>query len=134
MTVSALDPSDPRSVTVGVAGVAALMVAKGHKLHDRVVSERSDRLDDKDAADAFRMMQVTSPPTVGVTLAGLLEHPIAGPPTADALGYLDELFSRRGGTGIEMAARALRVGIPEERVEAICVAYMAALRAAVGYE
>ena len=33
-----------------------------------------------------------------------------------------------------MAARALRVGIPEERVEAICVAYLAALRAAAGDE
>jgi hypothetical protein len=33
-----------------------------------------------------------------------------------------------------MTARALRVGIPEERVEAICVAYMAGLLAAVGDE
>jgi hypothetical protein len=38
MTVSALDPADSRSVTVAVAGVPALMVAKAHKLHDR--SER----------------------------------------------------------------------------------------------
>lgn len=132
MTVSALDPADPRSVTVDVAGAAALMVAKAHKLHDRIESGRPDRQDDKDAADVFRMMQVTSPATIGATLAALLEHPIAGPPTAAAIGYLDELFDRRGRLGIQMAARALRVGIPEERVEAICVAYMAALRAAIG--
>ena len=78
ITVSALNPADYRSVTVDVAGVAALMVAKAHKLHDRIVSGRPDRQDDKDAADGFRMMQVTSPATVGSTLVGLLEHPIAG--------------------------------------------------------
>jgi len=134
ITVSALNPADYRSVTVDVAGVAALMVAKAHKLHDRIASGRPDRQDDKDAADGFRMMQVTSPATVGSTLVGLLEHPIAGPPTTAALAYLDELFGRRGRPGIQMAARALRVGIPEERVEAICVAYVAALRAAAGDE
>ena len=111
ITVSALNPADYRSVTVDVAGVAALMVAKAHKLHDRIVSGRPDRQDDKDAADGFRMMQVTSPATVGSTLVGLLEHPIAGPPTTAALAYLDELFGRRGRPGIQMAARALRVGI-----------------------
>lgn len=134
MTVSALDPADPRSITVDVAGVAALMVAKAHKLHDRIASGRPDRQDDKDAADGFRIMQVTSPATVGATLVGLREHPIAGPPTTAAIAYLDELFGRRGRPGIQMAARALRVGIPEERVEAICVAYVAALRAAAGDE
>lgn len=132
MTVSSLDPLDPRSVAVDVAGVAALMVAKAHKLHDRIDRGRSDRLDDKDAADVFRMMQVTLPASVGATLSGLLEHPIAGSPTAAAIRYLDELFGRRGRPGIQMAARALRVGIPEERVQAICVAHMAGLRAAVG--
>jgi len=130
MTLSALDPT--RSVTVDVAGVAALMVAKAHKLHDRIASGRPDRQDDKDAADVFRMMQVTSPATVGATLAGLLEHPVAGPPTAVAITYLDELFGRGGRPGIQMAARALRVAIPQERVEAICIAYVAALLDAVG--
>ncbi len=134
MTVSAFDPADHRSVTVDVAGVAALIVAKAHKLHDRIASGRPDRQDDKDAADVFRIMQVTSPASVGATLGGLLEHPIAGPPTTTAIAYLDELFGRRGRPGIQMAARALRVGIPEERVEAICVAYMAALRAVLGDE
>ena len=131
MTVSALDPNDRRSVTVDVAGEAALLVSKAHKLHDRVASGKPDRLDDKDAADVVRIMQMTSPTAVGATLKSLLEHPIAGQSTGEALQYLGELFGRRGAPGIQMAARALRVGIPEERVEAICVAYMSALREAV---
>lgn len=132
MTLSALDQHDRRSVTIDVAGVAALMVAKAHKLHDRIAGGRPERQDDKDAADVFRMMQVTSPATVGATLAGLREHPIAGLPTAAAITYLDELFGRRGRPGIQMAARALRVAIPEERIEAICVAYITALLEAAG--
>lgn len=132
MTVSALDPADPRSVTVDVAGVAALLVAKAHKLHDRVASGRPERQDDKDAADVFRILQVTSPSTIARTLAGLSKHRIAGPPTAAAAIFLDELFGRRGRPGIQMAARALRVAVPEDRVEAICVAYVSALRDTLG--
>jgi hypothetical protein len=81
LTVSALDPADGRWVTVAVAGVPALMVAKAHKLHDRVSRGRPDRLNDRDAGDVFRMMQGASAKTVGATLAELCEHPVAGPPT-----------------------------------------------------
>lgn len=127
MTVAALDPADDRSIEVEVAGAAALFVAKGHKLHDRVTSSRADRLDDKDAADVVRLMQTISAGDVGATFVTLCEHPIAGTPSLDALTYMDELFGRPGRPGIEMASRALRVGMPEERIEALCVAYTARL-------
>ena len=95
ITISALDSGDPRSITVDVAGVAALMVAKAHKLHDRV--DRPSRLDDKDAADVFRMMQVTTPATVGIKLAGAARGiRRRDPPTVAAVGYINELFGRRG--------------------------------------
>jgi hypothetical protein len=128
MTINALDPADERSITVDVAGVAALIVAKAHKLHDR--AERPNRVDDKDAADVFRMMQVTRPTTVGAKLAELARHPTAGPPTVSAVGYINELFGRRGAIGIRMAARALLGAIPEDRVTAICVSYTGTLRSA----
>jgi hypothetical protein len=128
MTVSALDPADGRSVTVAVAGVPALMVAKAHKLHDRVGKGRSDRSKDKDAADVFRMMQVVSATTVSTTLTELSQHPVAGPPSVAAISYIDELFGRRGRPGIEMAARSFGGAIPLARVEAVSVAYTAALR------
>ena len=123
MVVSALDPADRRSIEVEVAGAPALFVAKGHKLHDRVASKRADRLDDKDAADVVRLMQTTSAAEVGATFVTLCADPIAGTPSADALTYLDELFGRRGRPGIDMASRALRIGMPEERIEALCIAY-----------
>jgi hypothetical protein len=94
-----------------------------HKLHDRVESGRSDRLDDKDAADVIRLMQATSPRTVGLNVASLCADDLAGKVSTQAVVYLEELFGRRGRVGIRMASSALRLGLPEERVEALSVAY-----------
>lgn len=129
MTISPLEARDDRSVVTNVAGVAALLVAKLHKLHDRLASEPEHRRDDKDAGDVIRLMQATSADEVRSTLANLCLHEIAGPVSRSALGYVDELFGRRGRIGIQMAARALRLGMPEDRVEALSVAYTAALLA-----
>jgi hypothetical protein len=123
MSVAALDPMDTRSVEVEVAGPAALLVAKAHKLHDRVGSDKTRRINDKDAADVFRLMQTTNPDLVGGTLASLSRDEVAGPVTVEAIGYIDELFGRRGRPGIAMAVQALRVGVPEAQVEAIAVSY-----------
>jgi hypothetical protein len=131
MVVEALDPGDERSLKVKVAGPASLLVAKTHKIRDRVASGREDRLDDKDASDVVRLMQRCSPERVGPVLRGLLSHPIAAGPTAEALEAFAELFGTRNGVGIEMASRALRVAMPPERVRAICLAYDDALSSAI---
>jgi hypothetical protein len=128
MTICALSPDDQRSVQSEVAGPAALLVAKLHKLQDRVASDRPTRIDDKDAADVVRIMQTTEPAEVANTLIMLADDPVAGKPTVTALAYLDVLFGRRGRRGIEMASRALRTGMPEDRVEALCVGYASAVR------
>jgi hypothetical protein len=121
--ITALEAGDDRRVVANVAGEAALLVAKMHKLHDRVESGRSDRLDDKDAADVIRLMQATSPRTVGLNVASLCADDLAGKVSTQAVVYLEELFGRRGRVGIRMASSALRLGLPEERVEALSVAY-----------
>lgn len=86
MQIAALEPRDPRSVTASVAGPAALLVSKAHKIHDRTQRVRPDRIVDKDAADVLRLMQTTAPATVGATLAGLAVHPMAGDVTTAAIG------------------------------------------------
>lgn len=131
MTITALESGDDRSVVIEVAGVAALFVAKLHKLHDRIAAGPEHRREDKDAADVIRLMQATSADEVGATLADLCRHESAGPVSRSAVAYVEELFGRRGRTGIRMAARALRLGMPEERVEALSVAYTEALLEAV---
>lgn len=132
MVVTAIAADDDRFIEVEVAGCAALFVAKAHKLHDREDRQaaRPDRLVDKDASDVVRLMQTTSPATVGRKLAQLAQDAVAGKPTVDALEYLDALFGRRGRTGIQMAARALQVAMPEAAVETLCTSYIGALLAA----
>lgn len=123
MTITALDPADTRHVDVEVAGVAALLVAKAHKIHDRVASGRLDRLSDKDAADVYRIMQTASPADVAATMSTLSEHSMAGDATRAALGYMEDLFGRRSGEGVAMAQRALRLAIDEAQVATLCVAF-----------
>lgn len=127
MTIAALEPGDDRSVVANVAGVAALFVAKLHKLHDRVASGRPHRLDDKDASDVIRLMQSTSPAEVGAKRRDLTSDDLAGAVSTAALDHLRDLFGRRGAVGIEMAARSLRIGMPEDRVQALALAYTTAL-------
>jgi len=128
MSIAALDPdTDSRSVTARVAGPTALLVAKVHKLNDRVMGARVGRLLDKDAADVVRLMQAFDPSEIAAVFTRLGQAPPAAEPTQDALEYLRQLFGRRGRPGIEMAARALRSSVPTERIEALCVAYVAAL-------
>jgi hypothetical protein len=128
MSVRALDdPGDPRSAMLRVAGVAALLVAKTHKVSDRIESGRHGRLDDKDAADVARLMQTSSPAAVASNLQELLNHPSAGATTEFAVEQFNRLFGSRAGLGVEMAVRALRGAIPEDRVRSICLAYSADL-------
>lgn len=131
MRIEALDPDDCRGSQLRVAGTAALLVAKTHKISDRIESGRRDRVDDKDASDVIRLMQKSSPDVVAKTLSGLLAHHSAGPPTELAIGRFETLFGGRAGVGIEMAARALRGAMPEERVRAICLAYAKELRSSL---
>lgn len=130
MRIGALEPDDERSFQTEVAGPAALLIAKAHKLHDRIASGRTARIDDKDAADVVRLMQTGDPGEIGATLRVLEAHEVAATPTISAVGYIEEMFGRRAGPGIEMASRALRTAVPQERVQALCTGFVAALRAA----
>ena len=123
LPITALDPDDPRSLGTEVAGVAALLVAKAHKISDRVANGRPDRQSDKDAADVYRIMQTSSPTAVAATLARLQEHPLAGAVTTQAMRHLADLFGRRAGTGVQMAQRALRLAIDETQIATLCIAF-----------
>lgn len=127
MLIAALEPTDLRSIAAEVAGPAALFVAKAHKLNDRIASGKPNRIDDKDAADVVRLMQSVSAAAVRDTLNTLADDTVAGEPVRDGIVYLNDLFGRRGRSGIEMAARAMRVAMDAATVEVICTSYMAQL-------
>jgi hypothetical protein len=131
ISIEALEPDDRRSADLRVAGVAALLVAKTHKIADRVERGRDDRLSDKDGADVVRLMGTSSPVAVAQTIKELMGNPTAAATTEVAVKRFEELFGRRAGVGIALASRALREAMPEERVRAISLAYTQELYAAL---
>jgi len=131
MHFAALEVGDTRVVDALVAGPAALFIAKAHKISERVASGKTDRVSDKDAADVVRLMQTTSA-EVGASLATLRGSEVAGEVTDAAVGYISELFGRRGRPGVEMATRAMRLAMPADRLEVLILSYTRELLAAAG--
>lgn len=123
--VTALDPRDDRRVEAKVAGTAALLVAKMHKIQDRVGDR--NRLTDKDAADVYRLMGSVAPGDLVPDIRRLLEDPRAADVTREATAVLRDLFGRRGAPGIVMGTRALEGVVPAETVTATFTGFVSAL-------
>jgi hypothetical protein len=105
MRIGALDPADTRTATIAVAGPAALLVAKLHKLGERQGDDK--RLVDKDAHDVYRLLVATETAELAERLAALGEDELAGEPSRLAVAYLRQLFGGEGdGLGAAMAGRA----------------------------
>lgn len=121
--VTALDDADPRRFVVRVAGPAALVVAKLHKLRDRLAGGAGDRITDKDAADVYRLMLATPIEDFLTRLRPLLEDDRAGLPCQEAVVLLGELFGAPAAPGVAMAVRSLRIAVPPERVQAVCTGF-----------
>ncbi len=61
MVIRATDVAlDSREFEVAVAGPAALLVAKLHKIHDRI--DTPPRSDNKDAHDVYRLLRAVETP------------------------------------------------------------------------
>ncbi|MEO6628258.1 MAG: hypothetical protein ABIP03_06765 [Aquihabitans sp.] len=111
MTVESLD-GDGRSAVINVAGPSALLVAKLHKLGERVGNP--DRLSDKDAHDIYRLLVATEAPDLAETVRRLLTDELSQEVTAQALAYLEQLFVNPEALGSTMAGRAEEgVGQPD---------------------
>ena len=102
MNVSALDPADRRTIEVSVAGPAALLVAKLHKIWERRSSPK--RLDTKDSYDIYRLLVAIPTEQLAARLNLLLDDAVSADVTREALSYLDNLFSKEDGRGVQMAA------------------------------
>ncbi len=105
MRIASLDPADLRSCTVNVAGPAALLVAKLHKLGER--TQTPDRLLDKDAHDIYRLLVAVPTNNLAAALGRLQSDALAGEVTMRAFELLDQLFARGPDSqGSMMAGRA----------------------------
>ena len=87
-----------------MAGVAALLVSKLHKIAER--KTEPDRLRDKDGLDTLRLLRFTDMGVLAGTFGELGAHPIAGEVTRRARGLLQELFGDRASVGAQLAVRA----------------------------
>ena len=112
MGVSALDASDGRTFDIGVAGSAALLVAKKHKIRDRSGTARST---DKDALDVLRLLRGTTTDDLASRMHRLLSDDNARPVAEEALDLLESQFANGAGAGLKMAVRA--VGVLDDPAE-----------------
>lgn len=104
--IGALDPGDRRQFELMVAGPAALIVAKVHKIMER--QGDADRRSDKDALDVYRLLRVVPTPALAQRFRTLLADPISQHVTETAQRMLPDLFGRMNAPGTQMAVRAAR--------------------------
>lgn len=130
MRLSSLEDNDTRSFDVRVAGPTALLIAKLHKIAERVIAGRPHRISPKDAADAYRLMLATPTDTVIPIFRLLLADERSAAATRYGLDQLTELFGARLRPGVQLAVQALDPAVPPPRVEAVCAAFVHDISAA----
>jgi hypothetical protein len=91
MTIHALAADDSRIAEANVAGPAALLVSKLHKLAER--EGDPNRLVDKDAHDVYRLLVAMPTESLAADIQGLLSDPLASDVTHQAIEYLAKLFA-----------------------------------------
>lgn len=108
-TIAALEDGDDRSFQVSVAGPAALLTAKAIKIGERLaqIDRQPDRLKQKDALDAFRLLQAID---AHVLAEGFRSHHSGGVHaaaiSAEALNLYQEHGSSPQGRFAVLAAAA----------------------------
>lgn len=103
--VSALDASDDRQFELWIAGPSALLVAKVHKILDRIDSP--DRLSDKDALDVYRLLKAVPTAALVERLESLLADNLSRQVTERALAEIPRLFGSPSAVGSRMVVRAV---------------------------
>lgn len=123
MEVRALAAGDDRIYSTNVAGPAALLVAKLHKLGER--QETPGRLIDKDAHDVYRLFVAAPTDKLAVRLRHLRSDELAGPVTEQALVFLAELFAAGADAPGSMMAGRAEEGVGEPLTVSASVAILA---------
>lgn len=121
LEITALEHSDDRRVLVNVAGPAALLVAKAHKLGERL--DTPHRLMTKDAGDVYRLFDATAAPDMSTLIGRLLADERSAATTDVALDYLHRLFATPRSPGIELAIQALAGVVDQPTVTVVMTGY-----------
>jgi hypothetical protein len=124
MDIYALWDDDERVYRAKVAGPAALLIAKLHKLGERQATP--NRLIPKDAHDVYRLLVAIPTDKLAHTISELRSDDLAGPVSEQAIVYLGQMFAKGAdATGSVMAGRA-EAGVGEPEIVANSVTLLAA--------
>jgi len=119
MRVAELEETSGRGFDLRVAGPAALLISKLHKISDRSGTARAS---DKDAYDVLRLMRGTATEDMVGRLQRLRAEPLSAVVTEEALTMLGDLFGRANGVGSQMAVRTGRGLADPWEIAASCAA------------
>lgn len=128
--IGAFDTStDARNFVISVAGPAALLVAKLHKIDDRI--DNPSRLDNKDAHDIYRILVALPTEQLANTFRILQTTTVSEPVTTEAVDLLRQLFAKGpDAVGSQMAGSAEEIiGDPVAVAESVSLLAQDLLRA-----
>ena len=115
MTVESMATGDDRAYEINVAGPAALLVVKVHKLLDRINADDNRRIDSKDAFDVFRLLQAVETMDLIDEINLLAATEVSAEVTAEAMTGFREMFGIPTSVGTLLVAEHV-VGIENRDV------------------
>ena len=127
--IASLETGDTRRMIVNVAGPAALLVAKVHKLGERLATPH--RLIDKDAGDVFRLIEATPLREMTRLMQTLLADERSAGAATVAIGYVRQLFATPRSPGVQLAVQALAIAADQSTVTITLTGYTQDLLAEV---
>lgn len=119
MTLAALEANDARTIDIRVAGAAALLVAKVHKISER---KGTTRQNDKDALDVLRLLRGTDTEDIAARYEKLLVDTRSTEVAKAARELFATQFSKPNGLGVQMAIRSAGVLADPAEIAASCEA------------
>ena len=104
MTIGALGSEDGQAFEINVAGPAALLVGKMHKLAERIDANDATRLNNKDAFDIFRLLRAVDIDELTAEIRLLEGEPVSATVAAEAMVRFRELFGTPSSAGTQLVA------------------------------
>jgi len=121
--ITSLDLADNRSISAKVAGPAALLVAKIHKIVERL--QTPIRSNDKDAHDSYRILRSVETSELRNRFLSLLNDELSQQSTMEALVYLREHFAAGPESAGSMMAGRAEAGLGDPSQVSLSVAFLA---------
>ena len=115
--IASLKADCARQMSITVAGPAALLIAKVHKIHDR---GSSPRVNDKDALDVFRLLRGIPTENIASRWQKIMTNTKPNSVAANGIKLLEEQFGTRTALGAQMIIRSLEGLMDADEIAKSC--------------